>query len=63
MVSEVIVLKIENIGLKLQMLQAQANGLLSDQKALIEQARIEEGAPEDFALNLDTGTFQAPPKA
>ncbi len=63
-VSELLALKIENITLKLERLehaaQQAARQLLDEQKPLIEQARIEVGAPSGHVYNTDTKMFQAP---
>ncbi len=59
-VSELLALKIENSVLKIQQLQAAGDRLMLEQKAFVEQARAEVGAPSDHVYNVALAEFQEP---
>jgi len=59
-VSEVLALRIENIALKLTVLQAQAGPLVKERDRLIEEARKESNVPDGWLYNTDTGEFVEP---
>ena len=59
-VSELLALKIENLQLKLQALQASAQLTVTLQQQLIAEARTETGAPAEAIYNVETRSFVLP---
>ncbi len=59
-VSELVTLKIENINLKLTLLQTQAQGLVRDRERVIDEARVSLNVPEGWLYNADACEFVEP---
>lgn len=59
-VSELLALKIENAQLKLQQLHAAAQQIVAEQQKLLEEARVEVGAPVGHNYDPATRLFVSP---
>jgi hypothetical protein len=59
-VSELLAVKIELTVFKLRQLQTAAEQITAEQRALVEQARAEVGAPIDHVYDTDARAFQPP---
>lgn len=59
-VAELLAVKIELTVVRLQQLQTAQQQVTAEQRALVEQARADVGAPLDHLYHLDTRSFQAP---